>query len=100
MPEHFFELSQLYSLDPQPSFQTRAFFCTSSEALAMQTLRERQELETILVLGASLPGPKLLELMPFVAFNKDGTPFELLYDVLSAYREYPELLIETPGGLF
>jgi hypothetical protein len=100
MPEHYFELSQLYSLDPQPSFQTRAFFCTASEALALQALRERQELETILALGGGLPGPKLLELMPFIAFNKDGTPFELLYDVLSAYREYPELLIEAPGGLF
>ncbi|TFG80930.1 MAG: hypothetical protein E4H20_10615, partial [Spirochaetales bacterium] len=56
MPEHYFELGRLYSLDPQPTFQTRLFFSTRSEALAHRALREYQGLETVLVLGDALPG--------------------------------------------
>lgn len=100
MPEHFFELSHVYSMDPQPGFQARIFFATSSEALALQAIRERQELETLLALGPTLPSIKLLELKPFLIMEKDGMPFELLYEVLSAYREYPELLLDAPAGLF
>jgi hypothetical protein len=100
MPEHYFELSRLYSLDPQPDFQVRAFFATSSEALALVSLRERQDLETIFTLGSAMPGARLLEAIPFLAFDRDAAPFELLYDIMSAYRIYPELLVEAPRSLF
>ena len=100
MPEHYFELSRLYSLDPQPDFQVRTFFATTSEALALAALRERQDLETVFALGDALPGARLLESLPFLAFDRDAAPFELLYDVMSAYRDYPDLLVEAPRSLF
>lgn len=99
-PEHYFELERLYSLDPQPTFQTRLFFCTRSEPLALRALKELPRLETLYLLGQALPGPKLLEAFPFLAFDRDATPFELLYDVMSAYRDFPDLLVEAPRELF
>jgi len=100
MPEHYFELSRLYTLDPQPDFQVRVFFATASEALALVALRDRQDLETLFALGDALPGARLLEAMPFLAFDREAAPFELLYDVMSAYRDYPDLLVEAPRSLF
>lgn len=100
MPEHYFELSRLYSLDPQPGFQVRLFFATGSEALALAALRDRPDLETLFVLGDSLPGPRLLEALPFLAFDREALPFELLYDVMSVYRDYPDLLVEAPRQAF
>jgi hypothetical protein len=99
-PEHFFELTRMFSMDPQPNFQTRVFFSTNSESLAIRALKEFQQLETILVLGDALPGPRALEALPFLCFDRDATPFELLYDVMSAYRGYPDLLVEGPRELF
>jgi hypothetical protein len=99
-PEHYFELSRMFSMDPQPNFQTRVFFSTNSESLAIRALKEFQQLETILVLGNALPGPRALEALPFLCFDRDATPFELLYDVMSAYRGYPDLLVEGPRELF
>lgn len=99
-PEHYFELSRMFSMDPQPNFQTRLFFATNSESLAIRALKEFQQLETILVLGEALPGPRALEALPFLCFDRDATPFELLYDVMSAYRGYPDLLVEGPKELF
>ncbi len=100
MPEHYFELSRLFSLDPQPQFQVRAFFVTSSEALALIALRDRQDLETVFVLGDTMPGPRLVEALPFLAFDREAASFELLYDVMSAWRLYPDLLVESPRPLF
>lgn len=100
MPEHYFELSRLYSLDPQPEFQVRLFFATTSEALALVSLRDRQDLETVFVLGESMPGARLTEALPFLAFDRESASFELLYDVMSAWRAYPELLVEAPRQLF
>lgn len=85
-PEHYFELSRMFSMDPQPNFQTRVFFSTNSESLAIRALKEFQQLETILVLGEALPGLRALEALPFLCFDREATPFELLYDVMSAYR--------------
>jgi hypothetical protein len=99
-PEHYFELSRMFSMDPQPNFQTRVFFSTNSESLAIRALKEFQQLETILVLGDALPGTRALEALPFLCFDRDATPFELLYDVMSAYRGYPDLLVEGPRELF
>lgn len=100
MPEHYFELSRMYSLDPQPDFQARTFFATSSEALALVALRERQDMETVFVIGDAMPSAKLLEALPFLAFDRESASFELLYDVMSAYRDYPDLLIEAPRSVF
>lgn len=100
MPEHYFELSRLYSLDPQPDFQVRSFFATTSEALALVSLRDRQDLETMFALGDALPGARLLESIPFLAFDREASSFELLYDIMNAYRDYPDLLIEAPRALF
>jgi hypothetical protein len=100
MPEHYFELSRLYSLDPQPDFQVRTFFATTSEALALVSLRDRQDLETVFALGDALPGTRLLESIPFLAFDREAASFELLYDVMNAYRDYPDLLVEAPRSLF
>jgi len=100
MPEHYFELSRLYSLDPQPEFQVRLFFATTSEALALVSLRDRQDLETVFVLGDSMPGARLTEALPFLAFDRESASFELLYDVMSAWRAYPELLVEAARPLF
>lgn len=100
MPEHYFELSRLYTLDPQPDFQVRVFFATASEALALAALRDRQDVETLFALGDALPGARLLEAMPFLAFDREAASFELLYDVMSAYRDYPDLLVEAPRSLF
>ncbi|OHD15346.1 MAG: hypothetical protein A2Y38_08580 [Spirochaetes bacterium GWB1_59_5] len=100
MPEHYFELSRLYSLDPQPDFQVRTFFATTSEALALVSLRDRQDLETVFALGDALPGARLLESIPFLAFDRETSSFELLYDVMNAYRDYPVLLVEAPRSLF
>ncbi len=100
MPEHYFELSRLYSLDPQPDFQVRTFFATTSEALALVSLRDRQDLETVFALGNALPGTRLLESIPFLAFDREASSFELLYDVMNAYRDYPDLLVEAPRALF
>lgn len=98
-PEHYFELSRLFSLDPQPNFQTRIFFSTSSESLALRSLKEHSRLETVFVLGAAMPGPKLIESLPFLAFDRDATAFELIYDVMSAYRDFPDMLVEMPREL-
>jgi len=100
MPEHYFELSRLYSLDPQQDFQVRSFFATTSEALALVSLRDRQDLETVFALGDAMPGARLLEALPFLAFDREASPFELLYDAMSAYRDYPDLLVEAPRMLF
>lgn len=100
MPEHYFELSRLFALDPQPDYQVRCFFVTGSEALALATLRERPDVETLFVLGDAMPGARLVESLPFLAFDREACPFELLYDVMSAYRDYPDLLVEAPRRLF
>lgn len=96
MPEHYFELSRAFSLDPQPDYQARAFFATASEPLALAALRERHDLETVYIIGDAMPSPRLLSALPFLAFDREAMAFELLYDIMSAYRDYPDLLIEAP----
>ena len=95
MPEHYFELQHLFSLDPQNTWQLRLFFATNSEALALRALHESRELETIFIIRDSLPGLKLLEANPFIAFNKDRLGFELLYDLMNSYRNFQDLLLES-----
>ncbi len=97
--DHFLDLTRLYSLDPQTTYQTRLFFATSSESLALHAIHADRELETIFILGNTMPSPKLVETMPFLAFDREYAGFELLYDVMSAYRNFPDLLIEAPRSI-
>ncbi len=99
MPDHFLDLTRLYSLDPQTSYQTRLFFATASESLALHAIHADRELETIFILGKTMPSLKLIEMMPFLAFDRDYAGFELLYDVMSAYRNFPDLLVEAPRSI-
>ena len=101
-PDHWYELSRIYSLDPQRSFQTRVFFATKRPALAITALRDALDLETIFVLDAQPDKgwERVFDSMPFLAFDRDTVPFGLLYDAMNAYRAYPDLLIEAPGEIW
>ncbi len=100
MPEHYYELSRIFSLDAQASSQARFFFATKNEALALTAVEEHAYLETVFVIERALPGQKLLDSQVFIAFNPDALRFEKLYDVMNAYRDYPELLLEYSSKLF
>lgn len=96
-PDHWYELSRIYSLDPQRSFQARVFFATRKPSLALAALRDAQDLETIFVLDAepARGWERVFDALPFLAFDRDSVPFGLLYDAMNAYRAYPDLLIEA-----
>lgn len=98
-PDHYFELCQLYSMDPQPTYQCRLFFATRSESLALEALRDKPSLETLFVLGDGMPSAKLVEQIPFMACDRERMPFELVYDVVSAYRDFPDMLVDIDLGL-
>lgn len=101
-PDHWYELSRIYSLDPQRSFQTRVFFATKRPSLAVTALRDAQDLETIFVLDAQPDRgwERVFDAMPFLAFDRDTVPFGLLYDAMNAYRTFPDLLIEAPAEIW
>ncbi len=104
-PDHYYELSRILSLDPQRSFQTRVFFSTKSAQLAIESLSKAQDLETAFVLDPSAPVQerafaKLLESVPFMILDRDRTPFDLLYRVMTAYRDFSDLIVEAPLELF
>lgn len=101
-PDHWYELSRIYSLDPQRSFQTRVFFATRKPSLALAALKEAQDLETIFVLDAqpSRGWERVFDALPFLAFDRDSVPFGLLYDAMNAYRAYPDLLIEAKAEVW
>lgn len=101
-PDHWYELSRIYSLDPQRSFQTRVFFATRKPSLALAALRDAQDLETIFVLDAepARGWERVFDALPFLAFDRDSVPFGLLYDAMNAYRAYPDLLIEAKAEVW
>lgn len=101
-PDHWYELSRIYSLDPQRSFQTRVFFATRKPSLALAALKEAQDLETIFVLDAqpARGWERVFDALPFLAFDRDSVPFGLLYDAMNAYRAYPDLLIEAKAEVW
>lgn len=96
-PGHYYDLSRSFSLDPQPSYQTRMFFATRNPSLAFRAMAEAQDLETCLVLGAKggFNEDRLAETLPFVIFDRDSLPFDRLYELLSIYSGYPNMLIEA-----
>ena len=100
--EHYYELSRFFSVDPQPSYQTRLFFATRNPSLAYRAMEEAADLETLLVLGGKggFNADRLAEQLPFVAFDREALPFDRLYELMSIYAEYRHMLVEAPEELF
>jgi hypothetical protein len=101
-PEHYYELANSFSPDPQTSYQTRMFFATKNFALAYRALEEAQDMETMVVLNSKggYNAERLAELLPYVVFDKQTLPFDRLYELISIYADFPHMLIEAPEGLF
>jgi len=101
-PEHYYELSRFFSLDPQPSYQVRLFFATRNPSLAYRAMEEATDLETLLVIGGKggFNADRLAEQLPFVAFDREALPFDRLYELMSIYAEYRHMLVEAPEELF
>jgi radical SAM superfamily enzyme YgiQ (UPF0313 family) len=100
--DHYYELSRYFSLDPQPSYQTRLFFATRNPSLAYRALEEAQDMETILVIGgkSGFNADRLAEQLPFVAFDREALPFDRLYELMSVYADFRHMLVEAPEELF
>jgi radical SAM superfamily enzyme YgiQ (UPF0313 family) len=101
-PDHYYDLSRSFSLDPQPSYQTRMFFATRNPSLAFRAMEEAQDLETVLALGpkGGFNADRLAETLPFVIIDREHLPFDRLYELLSIYADFPNMLIEAPEGIF
>jgi radical SAM superfamily enzyme YgiQ (UPF0313 family) len=100
--DHFYELSRYFSLDPQPSYQTRLFFATRNPSLAYRAMEEAQDMETMLVIGGKggFNADRLAEQLPFVAFDREALPFDRLYELMSVYAEFRHMLVEAREDLF
>ncbi len=100
-PEHYYDLSRSFSLDPQPNYQTRLFFATRNPSLAFRAMAEAQDLETCLIVGRSgFNADRLAEQLPFVIFDREALPFDRLYELLTIYAEFRHMLVEAPEELF
>ncbi|MFZ2781987.1 MAG: B12-binding domain-containing radical SAM protein [Rectinemataceae bacterium] len=101
-PDHYYELTRFFSLDPQANYQTRLFFATRNPALAYRAMEEAQDLETMLVLSgkAGFNADRLEDLLPFIVFDRETIPFDRLYELLSIYAEFRHMLVEAPEDLF
>jgi sulfatase maturation enzyme AslB (radical SAM superfamily) len=100
-PEHYYELENSFSPDPQTSYQARMFFATKNFTLAYRALEEAQDMETMVVLNGrgGYNADRLAELLPYVIFDKQALPFDRLYELISIYADFPYMLIEAPEGL-
>jgi hypothetical protein len=100
--DHYYELTRFFSLDPQPSYQTRLFFATRNPSLAYRAMEEAQDMETMLVLGGrgGFNADRLAEQLPFVAFDREALPFDRLYELMSVYAEFRHMLVEASEELF
>ncbi|HRY56440.1 MAG TPA: hypothetical protein P5142_17605, partial [Spirochaetia bacterium] len=100
--DHYYELSRFFSLDPQPSYQTRLFFATRNPSLAYRAMEEATDLETMLVIGGKggFNADRLAEQMPFVAFDREALPFDRLYELMTIYADFRHMLVEAPEELF
>jgi radical SAM superfamily enzyme YgiQ (UPF0313 family) len=100
--DHYYELSRYFSLDPQPSYQTRLFFATRNPSLAYRAMEEAQDMETLLVIGGKggFNADRLAEQLPFVAFDREALPFDRLYELMSVYADFRHMLVEAPEDLF
>jgi radical SAM superfamily enzyme YgiQ (UPF0313 family) len=102
LPEHYYDLSRAFSLDPQTTYQTRMFFATRNPSLAFRAMEEAQDLETCLILGGKggFNADRLAQSLPFVIFDREAMPFDRLYELLTIYADFPHMLIEAPDELF
>ncbi len=102
MPEHYYDLSGSFSLDPQTTYQTRMFFATKNPSLAFRAMEEAQDLETCLILGGKggFNADRLAETLPFAIFDRETMPFDRLYELLTIYADYPHMLIEAGEDIF
>ena len=100
-PDHYYELANSFSPDPQMSYHTRMFFATKNFTLAYRALEEAQDMETMIVLNGrgGYNADRLAELLPYVIFDKQALPFDRLYELISIYADFPHMLIEAPDGL-
>jgi hypothetical protein len=101
-PDHYYDLSRSFSLDPQPSYQTRMFFASKNPSLAYRAMEEAQDLETCLIVGGKggVNPDRLVEEMPFLIFDRASLAFDRLYEILSIYMDYPHMMVEAPEELF
>ncbi|MCX7027515.1 MAG: B12-binding domain-containing radical SAM protein [Spirochaetes bacterium] len=101
-PDHYYELSHYFSPDPQEGYQTRMFFATRNFTLAYRAVEEAQDMETMIILSGKTGynAERLSELLPYVVFDREGIPFDRLYELLSIYADFPQMLIEAPEELF
>ena len=102
VPDHYYDLSRSFSLDPQTTYQTRMFFATKNPSLAFRCMEEAQDLETCLIIGgkSGFNADRLAEALPFVIFDRDSLPFDRLYELLSIYADYPHMLVEAAEEIF
>jgi len=100
--DHYYDLSRAFSLDPQPSYQTRMFFATKDPSLAFRAMEEAQDLETCLIVSGKqgINLDRLYEEMPFLIFDRSSLPFDRLYEILSIYVDYAHMLVEAPEELW
>ena len=100
--DHYYDFSRYFSLDPQPSYQTRLFFATRNPSLAYRAMEEAQDMETLLVIGGKggFNADRLAEQLPFVAFDREALPFDRLYELMSVYADFRHMLVEAPEDLF
>lgn len=101
-PDHYYELSRFFSPDPQEGYQTRMFFATRNFALAYRAMEEAQDLETMIIISGKTGynAERLVELLPYVVFDRDAIPFDRLYELLTIYADFPNMLIEAPEDFF
>ena len=100
-PEHYYDLSRSFSLDPQVSYQTRMFFATKNPSLAFRAMEEATDMETCLVVGKSgFNADRVADSLPFVIFDRETLAFDRLYELLTIYTDYPGMLIEAPEEAF
>jgi radical SAM superfamily enzyme YgiQ (UPF0313 family) len=100
-PEHYYDLSRSFSLDPQISYQTRMFFATKNPSLAFRAMEEATDMETCLVVGKSgFNADRVADSLPFVIFDRETLAFDRLYELLTIYTDYPGMLIEAPEEAF
>jgi hypothetical protein len=100
--DHYYELSRLFSLDPQAGYQTRLFFATRNPSLAYRAMEEAQDLETCLVIGGKggFNADRLAEQLPFVIFDRETLPFDRLYELMMIYTDFRHMLVEAPEELW
>jgi radical SAM superfamily enzyme YgiQ (UPF0313 family) len=101
-PEHYYDLSRSFSLDPQVSYQARMFFATRNPSLAFRAMEEATDVETCLVLGGKggFNADRLADSLPFVIFDRETLAFDRLYELLTIYADYPGMLIEAADEIF